>query len=226
MRKLIYIPIIHMGADLGSVASDLNKQGEKLCGEERWRKHRETVSKFWDIIVGYVDSLDAKDIKIYQDGLVADGEMGMKIVQETAKKGSKNYELIARLIGKGATIVKTEDVSLIKEEYNHIMKMAKSKSFLGRILGALGYKLKKGKLLRERDEFIAKTIDETLKDNETGILFLGAHHDVLSKLPEDIQVKEVKERDMVSEYQRILPYKRAKEQFDELAGYIISPIEG
>ncbi len=157
--------------------------------------------------------------------MVADGEMGMRIVQETSKKGSKNYELIARLIEKGAKIVKTEDISVIKEEYDYVMKMAKSKSFLGRVLGALGYKLRKGKLLKERDEFIAKTIDETLKDNGTGILFLGAHHDVLSRLPGDIQVKEVKERDKVSEYQKILPYRRNKERFKELSNYIISPVE-
>lgn len=215
-----------MSADLGSISSDLDKQGEKLCGEERWRTHKKNVSKFWGIISRYVDSLEAKNLKIYQDSLVANGEMGMKIVQEAVKKGSKNYEIIAKLIEKGAKIVKTEDISLIKEEYDYITKMAKSKSFLGRMLGALRYKLKKGKLLKKRDEFIAKTIDETLKDGETGILFLGAHHEVLSKLLGNIQVEEVKKRAKVSEYQKILSYRGKKERFEELSNYIVSPVKG
>ncbi len=213
-----------MSADMGRVAPELNKQGKKLCGEERWNKHKETVSKFWGVVSEYVEFIDAKNFKIYQDSLVADGEAGMQIVQDAVKSGSKNYEIIAGLIEKGGSMIKTEDMSLIKEEYKYITKIAKSKSFIVRIVRALEYKLKKGKLLKRRDEFIAKTIDETLKDNETGILFLGAHHDVLSMIPEDIQVKEVKERDKLSEYQKIIPYRRSEKRFEELAGYITSPI--
>jgi len=223
-RKLLYIPIIHMSQDLGSVASDLDRRGEKLCGEERWKKHKETIDGFWKVVSDYLESVDPANLKIYQDGLVADGEMGMKIVQESVRKGSKNYEIIAKLLEKGATLVKTEDISTVKKEYDSIMKIAKSKSSTGRFVAALQYKFKKKKLLKERDEYIVKTIDKTLMDGDTGILFVGAFHDVLSKLPKDIVVEEVKDRTKIGKYQEILPYRRKKEQFDELAEYITSPM--
>ena len=45
---------------------------------------------------------------------------------------------------------------------------------------------------QQRDDFIAKRIRDTLGDGETGILFIGANHDVLSRLPNDFELIEVK----------------------------------
>ena len=119
---------------------------------------------------------------------MADGEMGMRIVEESAKKGSKDYEIVLKLVERGAKIIKTEDVSLLKKEFKYIVGMTKEKSSIKRFIAALKYRLKKKKLLQERDRFIAKTIDETLNDGEVGILFLGAYHNILDKLPEDILI--------------------------------------
>ena len=41
-------------------------------------------------------------------------------------------------------------------------------------------------LLNQRDEYIAQRINQTLQDNEMGILFLGLMHNIEAKLPEDI----------------------------------------
>ena len=68
MRKLIYVPIIHMSADLGSIAKQVDKRGIAGFGEEFWKKHRETISGFWDSIVNYFSSLEVENFKIYQDG--------------------------------------------------------------------------------------------------------------------------------------------------------------
>ena len=43
-------------------------------------------------------------------------------------------------------------------------------------------------LLNQRDEYIAQRIDETLKDNEMGILFLGLMHAIETRLAKDIFV--------------------------------------
>lgn len=225
MRKLLYVPMIHTSADLGSVAPELDKRGIKLCGEERWNKHKETIDAFWSVVSEYTDSLDAGNMKIYQDGLMADGEMGMKIIEESAKNGSKNYEIILKLVKRGGKIIKTEDVSLLKKEFNYIIRMTREKSSIKRFIAALMYRMKKKKLLEERDRSIAKTINETLKDGEVGILFLGAYHNVLDKLPKDIVVEELKDRSKVEEYQKILPYRRNEERFEELAIYITSPVK-
>lgn len=224
MRKLIYVPIIHVSADLGDIASEINKRGRISFGEGYWKKHKETILKFWDSIARYFESLEVKDFKIYQDGLVVDGQLGLKIVSDGVKKGSKNYEIVSRLISRGAQLVKTENFPAVKKEYDYLIKIAKAKKFVRKLIAALNYRFHKNKLLRERDKFIAKTIDNTLGEGESSVLFLGAQHEIISKLPEDIEIKELKEREKIKDYQKNILSKKDKEKLDQLTDYLISPI--
>ena len=225
MKKLIYVPIIHMSADLGSIAKHVDKRGIAVFGEEFWKKHRETVSGFWDSIVNYFTNLEVKDFKIYQDGMVADAEVGQKIVEEGVKSGSKNYEIIDDLLKKGAVLVKTEDFALVKEERDHIVKITQAATTTQKLIAYLKYKLAKNRLLKKRDNYIAKRIDETLDYGETGILLIGAYHDIIPKLAKDIQVIEVKEARKISRYQNLLlSARKNKLEFEELNKYLISPV--
>jgi len=225
MRTLIYVPIIHTSADLGSIAQDVTKRGIRHLGEEIWTKHKKTVEGFWDAISRYFDYVDVKGIKIYQDGLVADGEVGQKIVAETSKAGSKNYQLVSRLLERGALLVKTEDFKFVKKEYERLLAITQAESVIRKIMAFLRYKLAKNGLLNKRDAFIAKRIDETLNPGEKGIIFIGASHKVKEKLPESIKIIELKDTEKVRKYQRILPFhNRYKEQFDELGRYLISEV--
>jgi len=62
-------------------------------------------------------------------------------------------------------------------------------------------------------------------DRETGILFIGAYHDVIPKLPQDIEIKEVKKAEKVKEYQKLLSnLRRDKEHSKRLTEYLISPV--
>jgi hypothetical protein len=224
MRKLIYVPIIHLSADLGDIASEVNKRGSGMIGDVNWKRHKETILGFWDSIAHYFESLNVRSFKIYQDGLVADGEVGLKIVSEGVKSGSKNYEIVSRLITRGAQLVKTENFSVVKKEYDYIIKIAKAKKYVKRILAALDYRFHKNRLLRERDEFIAQTINNTLGQEETGVLFLGAYHEIISKLPKDIDVVELKEREKIKEYQKSILSKKDQKKLNQLANYLVSPI--
>lgn len=225
MKKLIFVPIIHMSADLGSIANHVDKRGIAVFGEEFWKKHRETVSGFWDSIVKYFTNLEVKDFKIYQDGMVADAEVGQKIVEEGVKSGSKNYEIIDDLLKKGAVLVKTEDFALVKEERDRIVKITQAATTTQKLIAYLKYKLAKNRLLKKRDNYIAKRIDETLDCGETGILFLGAYHDIIPKLAKNIQVIEVKEARKISRYQNLLlSARKNKLEFEELNKYLISPV--
>jgi hypothetical protein len=224
MRKLLYVPIIHMESDLGSIAPAIDNTSASLCGEERWSKHNETVSEFWDQVKDFLDRLDSTNLKIYQDGLPADGELGWMVIEEGAKRGSKNHQIILDLIKKGAEIRKTEDVSLLKEEYERIIRLAQAKSLAHRIVTSIGYKLRKGRLMAERDRFIAETINGTLSEGETGILFIGTYHDVLPHLARDIAVEQVKEQEKVRAYFKGLISGKDEEKFEQLAAYLVSPI--
>jgi len=193
MRKLYLVPILHMSADMGSLASTLDEIAKTELGQEEWQKHKEAVSSFWDSTGQFFDALDVKDFKIYQDGMVASGADELRIIREGISQGSKNYEIIGKLLERGAVLVKTEDTVLVKQEYAYIAKIAQSKSPKEKEVWALRYKVAQGRLLRQRDDYIARRIKETLHEGETGVLFVGASHDILSRLPEDIQVVQVKD---------------------------------
>lgn len=225
MITLIYIPIIHTSADLGSLAKDVDKRGMADLGGEIWKEHIKTVEGFWDAISHYFDFIDVSGVKIYQDGMVAEGEVGQKIVDEGVKLGSKNYELVLRLLKRGAILVKTEDFNLVKEERDRLLAITQAKSLTQKLIAFTNYKLVKNRLLNKRDKFIAKRIDETLNHNEKGILFIGAYHNIKKVLAKSIQIIEIKDAEKVKEYQKLLPfYNKNRERFDELGRYLVSPI--
>ncbi|MBU0646769.1 hypothetical protein KJ611_04875 [Patescibacteria group bacterium] len=225
MKTLIYVPIIHTSADLGSLAKDITKRGIADLGEEFWEEHKKTVNGFWDVLSHYFDSQEVSGAKIYQDGMVAEGEVGEKIVEEGVKQGSKNYELVSKLISRGAILVKTEDFNLVKGELDRLRRITQSKNLTGKLLSFIKYKLTKDRLLNKRDKFIAKRIDETLRHSETGILFIGAYHNIKNKLPHGFFIREIKDIQKVREYHRLLPfYNKNKEHFAELSRYLVSPI--
>jgi len=210
---------------MGFFGPALGEGANAVLGQELWQKHKEIVSGFWDSVARFFDSLDGNGFKVYQDGMVADGTEGLRIVREGIALQSENYEIIGKLLERGAILVKTEDLALVRQEHAYITKIVGSKSLKGKEIAALRYKLAQSKLLRQRDDFIARRIKETLSEEEPGILFIGAYHDVIPKLPQDIEIKEVKKTEKVREYQRLLSNpRRDKRHFEQLAQYLVSPI--
>lgn len=226
MKALIYVPIIHTSADLGSLAKDLNRRGIADLGEELWKEHIKTVEGFWDIVSHYFDSIDVSGMKIYQDGMVAGGEVGQKIVEEGAKSGSKNYELVSELLKRGAILVKTEDFKLVKKERDRLIAITQAKSLPEKLIAFMKYKVIKNRLLNKRDEFIARRIEETINQDGTGIIFIGAFHNIKERLPKDVRIMEIKNTEKVREYQKLIPfYNKNRERLKELGRYLISKIE-
>ena len=224
MRKLLYVPIIHMEPDLGSLVGSIQEKSSYIVGEERWRKHKETVSAFWDSIANYFDSVEGIEFKIYQDGLMAAGDLGMRIIKEGAEKGSKNYMLVLKLIERGGELRKTEDAGLLLAEYDYISKIVQSKNLLKVMAAYLRYRMRKKQLTMTRDKFIARTVNETLRDDEVGVLFIGAYHDVLAFLAKDIVIEQLKERKKVKAYFEELIHGKEEAKFEALAKYLVSPV--
>ena len=133
--------------------------------------------------------------------------------------------MLSERLKRGAILVKTEDFKLVKQERDRLLKIIRAKTIAEKLLGFTRYKLTKNMLLNKRDRSITKRIDETLNKGETGIIFIGAYHNIKNRLPKNIQIEEIKDREKVKEYQRLLPfYKRNKARFEELTQYLISPI--
>jgi hypothetical protein len=193
MRKLILIRIVHTSADMGSMGEGLVKDGMAKMGREKWLENQRKIEKFWDDLETEIDGLglDYSKTKIYQDGLPCGGELGLKIVRETADKGSKNYRIVRKLIERGAVIEATESPELLRKEYEHIKALITAKTPEEKADAARRYDRIKDELMQERDAYIAKAIDISLKDDGTGVLFIGAFHNVIPELAKDIEVKSL-----------------------------------
>jgi hypothetical protein len=227
MRCLYMVPMIHTSADMGSAAVAFNEAGSAGLSPEVWRTHRMTVAGFWASLDNFFGGLEVRGLMVYQDGLVAGGDDGIKIVREGAAQGSRNYRIIEMLLEKGAVLVQTESLALIKQEYGYVNKITRAKTPREKEAAALRYRLARNGLLNSRDEYIARRIGETLGDGETGVLFIGAYHDVVSRLDEDIRVGQIKDTGRVREYHQVLMnVRRDARRFRELGKYLTAPVTG
>ena len=241
MRRLIYIPIVHSSADMGSMSESLEQVYRKKYGRQKWIQRTKTVQKIWREIEKKISflPLDYAKVKIYQDGLPKCGRE-LEIAKSAAAGGSKNYQLVLDLVEKGAQLIGTEDPNLLIQEYHQLRntldnlqgspasqparltgfdEAGSPKSFGRRRAGGDSASLrdsrernkernrraklpKKRKLpqshsasetavetfVSQRDKYISIRINETLKDGETGFLFVGVVHKVNEMLPSDIQI--------------------------------------
>jgi hypothetical protein len=189
MRRLIHIPIIHTAADLGSLAEAVRAHYAKICGETDWSRREQAVQLLWNDIQTGLDGLhlDYRDARIYQDGLPICG-FEERIVRELANAGSSNHQLILRLVDKGATLMGTENPSLLLEEYE-MQKRALGSPASGGSAPERHSEKHADHVLQARDTFIARRIADTLQEGETGLLFLGALHRLDAIRATDIQVE-------------------------------------
>ena len=105
-----------------------------------------------------------------------------EIVAEVAESGSLNHRLLQTLNQKGGMLIGTESPELLAREYALMTQM------LSAVDSTETCSEDAKTLLDLRDEYIAQRIDETLQNNEMGILFLGLMHNIEKKLPKDIVV--------------------------------------
>lgn len=223
MRKLLYIPIIHTETDLGSMASSIEASTAALLGEKRWARHKETIARFWQAVADYLSSIEATNLKIYQDGLAAGGDLGQRIVEVGAKRGSNNYGIILNLVRRGAEVRATEDAAMLQEEYDRLGKLTRPGLTAPTGLAHQEYETAQEHLTQERDKYIAANINATLREGEVGLLFLGAYHNVLPHLAPDILVEQVKEHTKVQAYFKALMQKRSEAEWERLAAYLAAP---
>lgn len=174
---------------MGSLLEALKKEYESKYGKGKWGEHVEVVNRFWLGIREKILALKLpyQLLKIYQDGLPICGRE-REIVQEIAKRGSPNHQLILELMEKGAKLMGTERKDLLLAEYQQMQKSAQITDIQDKRKPLEEDRKKSLSLLRDRDEFIAQRIAQTLEEGEIGLLFLGMLHNIVEKLPKDIEV--------------------------------------
>ncbi|MFH1560602.1 MAG: hypothetical protein ABID84_04250 [Chloroflexota bacterium] len=217
---------MHDQADMGGLGAALAQKTAALTGERRWAIHKETVHKFWGTVATYLRSFDPRHLKLYQDGLPIGGKMAWRVAEEAAQKGSKNYRLVLDLLHKGSELRQTEDPRLLLQEHENIRRSVQHESAGAErcSCSAQHYQLKADRLTSERDQVIAETINTTLKESEVGVLFIGADHDVVSRLQKDISVTAVKDPEQVMAYFEELFRGQDEKRLAALAENLTSPI--
>ncbi len=219
MRTLLYIPVIHEAADLGTVSDAAALKGRDLIGQEEWEHHRKVVESFWEQIARYFREIEANGLEIFQDGLPFGGVIAERIIREGAHRGSRNHQIVLDLMKRGAHLRKTEDLELLQKELirareyatNHLADKTES------IICDSG-----NRLLADRDRFAAQRINKTLE--RRGVLFIGAFHEITAHLDKDIDVRELKQKDKIAAYLKILYGKGPRELLTLLSAYMVSPI--
>ncbi len=177
MGRLIYVPVVHSNAEMGSSAAAYKAAFVARFGEVKWRERCAEFDRIWRAIGDAIEALalDLHRVKLYQDSLPVCGKEA-ELMHELAAQGSHNHRLLEVLVAGGAQLVGTESPGLLLEEYRLLQSPDRTPE-------------QEAALLLQRDRFIAGRIVATLGETETGILFIGALHQVPRHLPPHIRVE-------------------------------------
>ena len=188
-RTLDYIPIVHTHADLGGLGEQVRQRVLREEGLRGWQRRTQAVEQLWDRIERAVTKprARAEKVRVYQDGLPVCGRE-KEIVQEMARKGSRNHKLLLRLMEQGASIMGTESAELLAREVE-MARLGLAANPSGSPAAAqVGGQSMEADLLEKRDAYIADRINKTLQQGEAGILFIGMLHSMAARLDKDIRV--------------------------------------
>lgn len=118
--------------------------------------------EFWSYVEEKLQGFVGKIQRIYRDEVCQGGKEGVAYLSSVDRENSL---IVKKLVEKGAVFEATEDAMLVAE----------SKSWLEMVrqnpLDPMPLELYE-ETVRERDDYVARKIDQTLRVEETGILFL------------------------------------------------------
>jgi hypothetical protein len=188
-RALIHVPIIHTQADMGALARSVRRVTVQKLGRRAWKHHVEVIGRMWAEIRRTVEGweLPWERVRLYQDGLPRCGREA-EIVADLASAGSPNHQLLMSLMKRGATLMGTESPDLLLEEYRLVQQVLAAKDPEEAARLEVRHGARSRSLLAQRDQYVARRINETLHAGETGLLFLGMLHSLDSRLAKDIRV--------------------------------------
>jgi hypothetical protein len=120
---------------------------------------------------------------VYHESIVLAGENGLKVIE---KLNPTCYQIGKDKCQSGAVLEATEDKELAEEgmDWERCLLMGFISQKVAKMVSEFYIEAS-----RKRYEHIAQRIDETLKDNEAGILFIREGHMV--QFPPDIEVFSV-----------------------------------
>jgi hypothetical protein len=211
-----------MAEELGKIekpAVDSFRKGRKLffvpvlyAGEGTPEAYIQLLNKYWEQVGRQLDDLSLKlgAVKsIFHELIDAGGEAGASAIKEL---NEQSYNIIKSFMDKQAQLEALEDSNLLTEYMDWSRCLMIGLQNPGVMTKVYESYIEAGK---KRNEDIKKKIDETLKENEIGILMMRENHQV--QFPPDIQVFYVSPPalDEVKRWSREQQSKTAKEETNE-----------
>jgi hypothetical protein len=163
-RKLYYIPLLFSGKDSQAELTELFK-------------------KYWEQTESQIENLENKlgqVRKIYHELISKSGNEGLSLLKDL---NEYSYKIAQARMEKGAQLESIEDEEILEElmDWSRCLSMnLQSQKVVSKIYGFYDEANKK------RNESIAKKLDENLKPEESGILFMGENHRV--QFPSSIRI--------------------------------------
>ena len=191
MRKLVAVRIVHAPSDMGSASAGLEKAGISTLGRQRWQENQKKIESFWLELEKEVEDLglDVEKLRIYQDGLPCAGALGSESCGRRQPKAAGTTRL-CKSSWTGALRLRRRKASICSGKSTATSKPFWRPKRMKRDMG------------RKRDTIRSKIscwrsgiysspgqLMPLLKEGETGLLFIGASHNVLPKIAGDIEVK-------------------------------------
>ena len=163
-RKLFLVPMF-------AFAPGAPEEGERLL-ERYWSEVRDHINNL-ERSLGTVSH-------IYHETLYSDGDEGLRLLEGLNPKG---YSFVQAMCQSTAKLEATEDRALLEESMDWQRCLS-----IGLVSEKVSDMALKGsqEATKNRFESIASKIDETLKEDEAGVLFVREDH--LIQFPADIQV--------------------------------------
>ena len=168
--------------------------------------YAEKLEAYWGEVGNHVRNLEArfgKIGKVYHESVPLDGEEGLKLVEQLNEKA---HRMLRRKCQQGAEFVALEDRDLFEETMDWRRCLAVVLS--GPVLRKASELYQEAS--RKRYELMAQRIDETLKDEEAGVLIIGEDHAV--QFPSDIQVFYVAPPALDELYRLLRDHARASQE--------------
>lgn len=197
MRILHYVPIVHTSEEYGTLSPAIRQAFVCRLGEKVFEEFQGEIRAYWLLVEARIKKTvpNFDGLIIYQDSFpVGSREKVLDFFGHLFRdhpQKSPNFNLVKRLLDRGAILEGTEDMNLVLEQMKIYQLVSEASSPLeqNRILVANAARAKE--IMRKRDVFIAQRIRATLPGDGRGILFIGRDHDVISelaKLPEKIRI--------------------------------------
>jgi len=163
-RKLYFVPLVYGGKD---------------PPEDYLVKY----NKYWEQVEKQVAELALKlgEVnRIYHELIAASGEDGMKTIEDLSEK---SHKIVCACLEKKAQLEAVEENDILTEfmDWSRCLIIGlQNPKVVSRVYDSY---VEAGK---KRNEYIARKIDETLQENEIGLLLMRENHQV--QFPVDIQV--------------------------------------